>query len=887
MSGAPSGRGDAGESGSPMIAQYRELKAAHPDTFLFFRMGDFYELFFEDAVRAAPLLDIALTRRGRHEGREVPMCGVPAHNAEPYIAKLIRRGHKVAICEQVEDPAEARKRPGKPLLRRAVVRIVTPGTLTEDGLLEARRHNHLLALARSRAGWGAAWVDISTGEFATQTLEATGLGELLARLEPGEILLPERLLGGQVADPALAERRARLTALRDAAFELAAAGRRLAGFFGVAEPAALGPLEPLEIAAAGALLDYLELTQKGALPRLARPRRVLPASLLQIDPATRRNLELVESLAGTPEGGLLATIDRTRTSAGARLLAARLAAPLAEVGAIRARLDRVEAMVEDPALREDVRAGLQRCPDLERALGRLSLGRGGPRDLLAVARALAVAERLRAPLKAGGPAAAGLAAELPELAALRARLEATLVDEPPLLARDGGFVRSGADPLLDEQRGLRDEARRHLAALEARYREATGIGSLKIRHNQVLGWFVEVGQSQLGRVPAGFTLRQSMAGAGRFGTAELAELAERIAHAAERALERELALFALLRAAVLEAAEDLARTAQTLAEIDLSAALGELAAECRWTRPVVDDVPRIRIRGGRHPVVEAALAAEQKPFVANDLELGPEDRLWLLTGPNMAGKSTFLRQCAIIVLLAQMGSFVPAEAAEIGVVDRLFSRVGAADDLARGRSTFMVEMVETATILSRAGPRSFVILDEIGRGTATFDGLSLAWAVLEHLHDSCRCLGLFATHFHELTALAARLPALSTHTVKVKEWQGEVVFLHEVGQGVADRSYGIHVAKLAGLPASVTRRAEEVLRRLEEGEPGSAAARLADDLPLFAAAAARIAAVSPPPAAAEPSPVERALAEVVPDELTPKAALELVYRLKELVAGRG
>jgi DNA mismatch repair protein MutS len=876
--------GEGSEPTSPMIAQYRELKAQHPGTFLFFRMGDFYELFFEDAVEAAPLLDIALTRRGRHQGEDIPMCGVPAHNVEPYIHRLIRRGHKVAICEQLEDPAEARRRPGKPLLRRDVVRIVTPGTLTEDGLLEARRHNHLLAIARIRGDWGCAWVDISTGDLWTEAVDEPGLAALLARIEPGEVLLAERLAEDGRLTALLGERRERVTRLRDGAFESTAAARRLAAFYGVAEVGALGELSRPEVAAAGGLLDYLELTQKGTLPRLGRPQRVAPRSVLQLDPATRRNLELTRGLSGDPATGLLATIDRTRTSAGARLLAERLAAPLAEVGAIRSRLDPVEAMLLAEDLRASVREALARCPDLERALARLSLGRGGPRDLSAVGRALAVAGRLRALLGAGGHALAELAAGLAELDALAGRIRATLIDEPPVSAREGGFVRPGADPELDEQRGLRDEAQRHLAALEARYREATAIGSLKIRHNQVLGWFVEVPASQLAKVPASFALRQSMAGAGRFGTAELAELAERIARAAERALERELELFAELRGAVLAAAEELARTARALAEIDVAAALAELARERRWTRPHVDEEPRIRIRSGRHPVVEAALAREQRPFVANDLELHPEDRLWLLTGPNMAGKSTFLRQCALIVVLAQMGSFVPADSVELGVVDRLFSRVGAADDLARGRSTFMVEMVETATILNQAGPRSFVILDELGRGTATFDGLSLAWAVLEHLHEVNRCLGLFATHFHELTALSARLPALSTHTVKVKEWRGEVVFLHEVGRGVADRSYGIHVARLAGLPPAVTRRAEEVLRRLEEGEARSVPARLADDLPLFAAAAARGATVEAP-GRRGPSPIETALAAVDPDALTPKEALELVYRLKGLLGG--
>ncbi len=868
--------------GTPMITQYQQLKAAHPDALLFFRMGDFYELFFEDAIEAAPLLDIALTRRGRHLGQDIPMCGVPAHNAEPYIAKLIRRGRKVAICEQVEDPEEARKRPGRKLLERAVVRIVTPGTLTEDGLLEARRHNYLLALAFAQRTWGAAWVDISTGDFCTEPTEPRRIPALLARLEPGELLLAEPLLNTPEVVTALGEFRDRVTPLRAEAFGLEAARARLCACFAVATVESFGSFSDAELAAAGALVDYLELTQKGSLPRLARPRRIAPKTLLEMDPATRRNLELTRSLSGDPGTSLLAVLDRTRTAAGARLLAERLMAPSCDLETIRTRLDRIQAFVDDPALRAHVRSELSRVPDLERALARLSLGRGGPRDLAAIREGLGTARSLAARLATAAPAVAALAAEIPDLEELRLRLAQFLVDEPPLHARDGGLVRPGADPELDQERSLRDEGHRHLAELEARYRAETGIASLKIRHNQVLGWFVEVPQSQLAKVPKSFGLRQSMAGASRFGTPELSELAHKIATAAENALAIELRIFEELRAQVVQAAEALARTAAVLAELDVASALAELAHTRRWSRPHLDDEPRIRIKGGRHPVVEAALEAKHVPFVANDLELGPKDRLWLVTGPNMAGKSTFLRQCALILVLAQMGSFVPAEEAEIGLVDRIFSRVGASDDLARGRSTFMVEMVETATILNQAGPRSFVILDEIGRGTATWDGLSLAWAVLEHLHDVNRCLGLFATHFHELTALAARLPALSNHTVKVKEWQGEVIFLHEVIKGAADRSYGIHVARLAGLPLSVVRRAEQLLRLLEASEPRSPTARLAEDLPLFAAAAARFVDRDPPPPP-EPSPLEKLLAEIDPDELSPKAALELVYRLKELL----
>jgi DNA mismatch repair protein MutS len=676
-----------------------------------------------------------------------------------------------------------------------------------------------------------------------------------------------------------------VTPLPDASFDSIAAERRLCQAFQVATLEGFGGFGRAELAAAGAILGYLELTQKGLLPRLDRPRRLEPATVLQIDPATRRNLELVTSLSGGREGSLLAAIDRTVTNAGGRLLCERLSAPLARPEPIRARLDEVESLVEAGDRRADVRDALKSCPDLGRALSRLALGRGGPRDLLAVARGLEQAGFLRDAI-AGEPALAGIAGRLAPLGALVDRLVTSLEEEAPLLARDGGFIRAGRHEELDQLRTLRDQSRRHIAALEERYRRETGIASLKIRHNNLLGYYVEVTAAQLGKVPKGFVQRQSMAGATRYSTEELAELESRIATAGERALALELELFEALRQAVLAEAEAIAATATALAELDVAAALATLAVEQRYVRPVVDDGTTFRVAGGRHPVVEQALARSHGSFVANDCDLGPGQALWLLTGPNMAGKSTFLRQNALVTVLAQMGSFVPAMSAHIGVVDRLFSRVGAADDLARGRSTFMVEMVETAGILNLAGPRSLVILDEIGRGTATYDGLSLAWAVVEHLHEVNRCRGLFATHYHELTALAARLQRLACHTLRVKEWQGEVVFLHEVAPGTADRSYGIHVARLAGLPEVVLRRAEEVLHRLEEGEARSTPARLADDLPLFAAM--RHPPAAPAEAGHKPTEIERILEGVKPDEMTPRDALELVYRLKKcLVESRG
>ena len=734
---------------TPMMAQYLEVKRAHPDCLLFYRMGDFYELFFEDAVAAAKALDIALTRRGRHEGEDIPMCGVPVHAAEAYLARLIRQGFRVAVCEQMEDPTEARRRGGKAVVRREVVRIVTPGTLTEDTLLDARRHNYLAALAGAQGAWALAWLDMSTGDFQVEPAARERLAATLARLVPGEIVVPERVLAQPELFELLDEWKARLTPQPSARFDSESGRRRLESYYRVKALDAFGSFSRAEIAAAGALLDYVELTQKGKLPRLGTLQQVKPESVLEIDGATRRNLELTEALSGARAGSLLAVVDRTMTPSGARLLAAHLAAPLTDPAAIDRRLDMVQFFVANERLREAVRATLKGTPDLERALSRLAVGRGGPRDLAAARDALRAAGALGAALSEPGlgEPPSGIRAALRELgghAVLVDRLARALAPELPYLARDGGFIASGYHPRLDEERQLRDDSRRLVAALEGRYRSETGVPSLKIRHNNVLGYYIEVTAANADKLPTGprgpFIHRQTMANAMRFSTPELAALEEKIGRAADQALALELRLFEDLAGEILTRAEEIARTARATAALDVAAGLAELAVDRRYTRPVVDASLAFTIKAGRHAVVEAALAAAGGPgFVANDCDLAPERRLWLVTGPNMAGKSTFLRQNALIAVLAQIGSYVPAEAAHIGVVDRLFSRVGAADDLARGRSTFMVEMVETAAILNQASPRALVILDEIGRGTATFDGLSIAWATLEHLHGVNRC----------------------------------------------------------------------------------------------------------------------------------------------------
>jgi DNA mismatch repair protein MutS len=893
---------DEGGRVTPMMEQYIEIKAANPDCLLFYRMGDFYELFFDDAEVASRALSIVLTKRGKHLGADIPMCGVPVERADEYLHRLIALGHRVAVCEQLEDPAQARKRGGKSVVRRDVVRLVTPGTLTEDSLLDAKRNNYLAALARSRASAGEdrfalAWIDISTGEFRVAECDRAALAAAIARIEPGEIIVADALYADAELAPTLRGLPA-LTPLTRDVFDGATAERRLAAFFGVATTAAFGTFSRVELAAAAAAVTYVERTQIGKRPPISPPVREAAGATLALDSATRSNLELIRTLAGERRGSLLAAIDRTVTAAGSRLLAQRLAAPLTDAAEIGHRLDAVAVFTGDAAARGDMRARLKSAPDLARALSRIVIGRGGPRDLAAIRDGIFAAAEFAARLSSLPelPRDIALVAQVLRQtdAALAEELGKVLADELPHLRRDGGFVRTGYAGALDEARALRDESRRVIAALQVRYVETTGIRALKIRHNNVLGYFVDVPAQhgeKLMSAPfnASFIHRQTTAGQVRFTTTELGELESKIATAAERALALELEIFERMASAVAAASATIKDAAEAIAALDVACALAALAIERDYVRPQVDNSLAFAISGGRHPVVEQMLAAGGGPFVANDCDLSPlpeqpddgAGRIWIVTGPNMAGKSTFLRQNALIAILAQIGSFVPARAAHIGVVDRLFSRVGAADDLARGHSTFMVEMVETAAILNQAGERALVILDEIGRGTATFDGLSIAWATIEHLHEANRCRALFATHFHEMTALAAKLPRLHNATMRVKEWQGDVVFLHEVVAGAADRSYGIQVAKLAGLPASVIERAKVVLAQIEAEDRVSPARRLIDDLPLFASA--RPAA---PPVQTDSALVALmdALVALNPDDMSPRDALEALYALKAQLA---
>ncbi len=878
---------------TPMMAQYLAIRETAGDALLFYRMGDFYELFFDDAVKAARALDITLTKRGQHGGDDIPMCGVPFHAYESYLAKLIRAGFKVAICEQMEDPSEAKKRGSKSVVRREIVRTVTPGTIVEDSLLDARSNNYLAALALLRGGEDAAlaWADVSVGEVNVRRVTVKAIASVLAGVAPKELIAAPLDEAGEWR-AALAGAGQEITPMPAEHFDSAAGRRRLLAIYDVASLDAFGDFDRAECAALGGLINYVELTQAGRAPAFRPPRKVDDAAAMAIDAATHASLELTKTQAGGRKGSLLSAIDRTITGPGARLLGARITAPLTDASGVNARLDAVEYFEHSNSLRARMREILGDAPDMARAQSRLALGRGGPRDLLGVRDGLCAARDLAAAMRTEERAASEILAtaqvDLEDtngagFSEIISELNAALKDAPPLLARDGGFIERGYDPGLDSVVSLRDESRRIIAGLEAKYREQTDIKAVKVKHNNVLGYFVETPASRGDALMAPphnetFIHRQTLASAVRFTTGELAELDAKISRARDEALARELELFDRLTALVADRREAIAAAAAALAEIDVAAGLAELAVSENYARPVVDQSLAFDISAGRHPVVEQALRKEgEAAFVPNDSALAQDDepRLWLVTGPNMAGKSTFLRQNALFAVLAQAGSYVPAARAHIGIVDRVFSRVGAADDLARGRSTFMVEMVETAAILNQATERSLVVLDEIGRGTSTFDGLSIAWAAVEHLHQKICCRGLFATHYHELTALSETLPRLVNMSMKVREWKGDVVFLHEIGAGAADRSYGVAVAKLAGLPGAVVKRAQSLLAELEARNDQTGVGAL----PLFAAAPA----ASMPSAPDEGSPLHDALRDLDPDAMAPREALDALYRLKSLL----
>ena len=867
---------------TPMMAQYFSIKEKYMDSLLFYRMGDFYELFFEDAEKASAALDITLTKRGQHLGKDIPMCGVPFHAYESYLAKLVQKGYKVAICEQLETPEEAKKRGYKETVRRDVIRLVTPGTLTEDILLPAKRHNYLMVAVLEGANVGLAWADMSTGDFYTQSIEVSELENTLARLEPSEIIVASgdsRKLN-QTFEKALKSNEDKVSTMPEARFAYLNAKERLERAFGVHTMESFGSFTRAETIGAGVLLEYLNLTQKNDLVNLKIPQKQTNKELMNIDAATRRSLELFYSLSGERSSkSLYRVMDKTVSNTGGRLFAEYLSSPQTNVQIINERLDGVQFFVEQSQKREKLREILKNLPDIDRALSRLSLGRGGPKDLGAIRNAMllvpsVVNELLYNEKPVHIERALNAFADFSQIAQT---LREALKPELPLLVRDGDFIAKTFHPVLSELIDLRDNSKQIKDKMQADYIQKTDIQGLKVTSNNVLGYFIEVSAKNapklLNNPELGFIHRQTLSNVVRFTTVELAELDNKIRTANEKIQALEEEIFADLLGQVMLRGNDLLAASRSFADLDVSAALAELAVQNNYCKPIVDNSYTFEIQGGRHPVVENALAKNHQTFSSNDCILNENNNLWLLTGPNMAGKSTFLRQNALIAIMAQMGSFVPATKAHIGIVDKVFSRVGASDDLAKGQSTFMVEMVETAGILNHSTNRSLVILDEIGRGTATFDGLSIAWAVVEYLHDHNQCRTIFATHYHELTALKEKLNRLSLHQMMIKEWNSEVIFLHTVGEGAVDKSYGIHVGKLAGLPPVVVRRAEQILEKLEAQNTHTTT--IVDNLPLFASVMQE--------EESKTSKAEEMLQNINPDALSPKQALDALYELKALL----
>lgn len=861
---------------TPMMAQYFAIKEQHPDALLFYRLGDFYELFYDDAITASKALDITLTQRGQHKGEGIPMCGVPFHAYESYLSRLIRQGYSVAICEQTETPEEAKKRGYKAIVNREVIRVVTPGTLTEDTLLDSAKPNYLAAVfatSKNRNDVSCAFVDISTGAFFVEHTTLEGLNSTLYAYAPAELLISENLQQAPELTGLIATHRKNIIWQPISRFDVYSAKKRLFQVYNVSTLEAFGDFSEAEVSAAGALVDYVALTQKDQIPRLNPPKKISKDDLLFVDAQTRASLELTHTLSGEYKGSILAFLDQTKTNAGKRMLYQHLALPLANVEKINARLESVDFYHNAPQLALNLRQFLSHLPDIERSLSRLSVGRGSPRDLSAIAQALNLIPNILAlhadtPLPAKISSSLSLLNEHPELKT--ELLNALKPEGLPVLARDGGFIQNGYCPTLDEHIHLRDHSKELLAELQSRYIEETGISVLKIKYNQVIGYYIDVTKTHQEKVPDCFILRQTLVGSQRYVTDELIQLQERILAASQQALQGELEIFEDLVRKVLLEADSLSLAAKALAWLDVAASHAELAQKCNLTRPTVDDSRAFNVADARHPIVEDALLHQHKAFVANSCDLNDAQRAWLVTGPNMAGKSTFLRQNALMIVLSHIGSFVPAKFAHIGVVDRLFSRIGAADDLASGKSTFMVEMIETATILNQATKHSFVILDEIGRGTATYDGMSIAQATLEHLDAHNKSRTLFATHYHELTALEKTLSSVACYTMDVTEWNESIIFKHSIRPGVADRSYGLHVAELAGFPTEALTRAEVILESLEASKaitPGASAPQT----------------TSNKPSTREYQPLLTYIKDMNPDDMTPKDALSHTYKIKSLL----
>ncbi len=854
---------------TPMMKQYLDIKSSYPNAIVFYRMGDFYEMFFEDANVAAPILGIALTKRGQYQDKDIPMCGIPFHSSDAYIAKLIGKGQKIVICEQMESPEEAKKRGAKSVVRREAVRIITPGTITEDNLLNSSSSNFLVSIASIKEEVALAWTDISTGEFYTSISSFTSLNNDLARINPQEILISDKLYQQESINLALADFRRIVTIQANNLFDLSKAEHKIKQYYNVISSDAFGIYTQVELIACGAILEYVELTQKTNQIRLRYPSRLNHSLFMAIDAATRRNLELNISSSGEKRDSLLHLINKTRTSSGSRLLVQYIAAPLIDVEAINNRLDLVEFFIKNIELTEEIIPLLGAIGDVERSLARFSFNRAGPRDLQVISNSLNAANFILSSFAHFEGDVSNLLqrhlANLGNFDNLILELDSALNGELPLLARDGGFIKQGYNPKLDQLLELKQNSQQQLQQLRQKYIKETGITSLKITYNNVLGYFIDITPQHASKMKEeSFIHRQTLASSVRYTSIELRELEKDLLNLADNILKLELELYTQLVALILEKSVELTLFAYAISTIDVASSFGLLALANNYSRPIIDNSLEFNIVDGRHPIIENVLSKQKQEFIANDCHLRLEQNLWLITGPNMAGKSTFLRQNALIAILAQMGSFVPARSAHFGIVDKIFSRVGAADDLARGRSTFMVEMVETANILNNATKRSLIILDEIGRGTSTYDGVSIASACLEFIHDQLQARALFATHYHELTALSTQLHSLVCYTMHIKEWQNKVIFLHKIIPGQADKSYGIHVAELAGLPKIVIRKAEVILKNLEQSHNHIM------DLNIKQVSIAKA-----------DHPVIEFLENLDIDNLSPKEALATLYQIKE------
>jgi DNA mismatch repair protein MutS len=853
---------------TPMMKQYLDIKSQYPDAIVFYRMGDFYEMFFDDALKAAPILGIALTKRGQNAGEDIPMCGVPFHSSDAYIAKLIEKDHKVVICEQMETPEEAKKRGYKAVVRRDVVRIITPGTLTEENLLNNRSSNFLTAIGSFKEELAISWCDISTGEFYFSSSSVETLANDLARINPKEILINDKLYQQDTVNLALVDYRRLVTIQANNLFDAKRAENKINSYYQIFTSNSLGNFTPAELICCGAILEYIELTQKTNQSKVAYPKKLNQHSFMAIDAASRKNLELVCTTSGEKKGSLLNLIDQTKTSSGSRLLAQFLSAPLVDVEAINKRLDLVEFFINNASIIETLNAILTIFGDVERALARLNFNRSGPRDLHVIKTSLLAANHLLSFFSSfANPIPKELDILLSNLLGfdqLYLELENALKDELPFLARDGGFIKEAYDQKLDELQNLKNDSKTSLNQLKSKYIQITGVNSLKINYNNVLGYFIDVSPQHASKMKDEiFIHRQTLANSIRYTSVELRELEKTLLNLEDNIIKLELELYSNLVKQVMAKADHLNLFAYSVAKIDVAINLAALAKQNNYCRPQIDNSYDFDIVSARHPIIENALNKQGVEFVANDCSFKQDSNLWLITGPNMAGKSTFLRQNAILVILAQIGSFVPATKAYFGIVDKIFCRVGAADDLARGRSTFMVEMVETANILNNATARSLIILDEIGRGTSTYDGVSIASACLEYIHDHIQARALFATHYHELTSLKDQLQKLSCYTMQIKEWQDKIIFMHKIIPGSADKSYGIHVASLAGLPKIVIHKAQSILKNLESVHN--------DALDIDLSAATEI----------SNHPIIEQIKNLNIDDLTPKAALEILYQLKK------